>query len=466
MRRPAILVGGRNESSRRSIRDLLLQHGYEVLEAWDTAGVLRAFRHKRHVDLLVLSADLDETEGRMAAARQVRQWDRHVPLILMVTKSSEALAIAALRAGMSDYLKEPFSAEELFASIRRCLSDFPRLTPSHRGAVAGSAKLAAGSGPVTGHPMVGESPAMREVKTYLTRVAPTDSSVLVTGETGTGKELVASFIHQHSPRRQGPFVSVNCAAIPDGLLESELFGYERGAFTGANSSREGKLQLADGGTIFFDEMGDMSPYAQAKILRAVESREVQRLGSKEGIPVDVRIVAATNQDVERLMSEEKFRKDLYFRLNVARVHLPPLRERKEDIPALFDLYIQEFNRRFGREVEGFTEDALSHLLRYDWPGNVRELRNLTEAIFINLPPRQISFLDLPEQFRKRLQDTKGLPQSERDRLLSALFATRWNMSKAAQQLHWSRMTLYRKMEKYHIVRGGDAVSHTGQEKQL
>ncbi|MGH8008962.1 MAG: sigma-54 interaction domain-containing protein, partial [Candidatus Binatia bacterium] len=306
--------------------------------------------------------------------------------------------------------------------------------------------------------MVGESPLMREVKAYLLKVAATDSPALITGETGTGKELVVEWIHQQSPRRRKPLVCLNCAAIPDSLLESELFGYEKGAFTGAHARKEGQLQLADGGTVFFDEIGDMSPYAQAKILRAVESKEVQRLGGKNGVPVNVRVIAATNRNLERLMAEEKFRADLYFRLNVAQIHLPPLRERKEDLPALCDYYIREMNRRFGREVEGFTDEAHAILLRHDWPGNVRELKNLIEATFINLPPRRISLMDLPEPFRRRLREAEELPRDERDHLLSALFATNWNMSKAAQQLCWSRMTLYRKMAKYHVVRGGAATS--------
>jgi len=201
----------------------------------------------------------------------------------------------------------------------------------------------------------------------------------------------------------------------------------------------------------------MSPYAQAKILRAIETREVLRLGGKKSIPVDVRVIAATNQDLERLMAEDKFRKDLYFRLNVARIHLPPLRERKEDLPVLLTYYIDEMNQRFGREIEGFTDEALDYLLRYDWPGNVRELKNLVESSFINLPSRNISFMDLPEQLRKRLKDAEASPQSERARLLSALLATNWNVSKAAQKLHWSRMTLYRKIERYHIVKGNAAV---------
>jgi DNA-binding NtrC family response regulator len=461
MKKPAILVGEQDDGSRRSLKDLLLLHGYGVIEASNVTDVFRAFRQKQRPDLLILSASLDGAGGGVEVARQIRQWNQHLPLLLTTTNGSEELAIAALRVGVNDYLKQPCLPEELLASIDRCLASGSSCkSATQQNPVAGSTKPVTDSGLIDAQGMIGRSPVMQEVKAYLARVAAADSSVLITGETGTGKELVAAFIHQHSRRQQRPFVSVNCAAIPDSLLESELFGYTRGAFTGASASQEGKMQSANGGTIFFDEIGDMSPYAQAKILRAIETREVQPLGAKKSVPVDVRVVAATNQDLEQLTSENKFRKDLYFRLNVARIHLPPLRDRKEDIPALFNHYIQEFNQRFGREVEGFTEEALAYLLCYEWPGNVRELKNLLEAIFVNLPPRQVSFLDLPEQFRKRLRDTEGLPQDERDRLLSALFATNWNMSKAAQKLHWSRMTLYRKMEKYHIVRGESGAERT------
>jgi transcriptional regulator with PAS, ATPase and Fis domain len=283
---------------------------------------------------------------------------------------------------------------------------------------------------------------------------------------------VAELIHGNSPRAHQPFVCINCAAIPDSLLESELFGYERGSFTGAYSSNKGKLKFGDGGTIFLDEIGDMSPYAQAKILRVIESREVQRLGGKENIPLNVRFIAATNKDLEQSVSEKTFRKDLYYRLNVAGIHLPPLKDRKEDVPSLCDHYIRDLNREFGWQVEGFTEETAEALLRYDWPGNVRELKNLLEATIGNFhcgqkrsasDPcgqcleasfrcRQISFTDLPEQFRRRLSNTKLLPLDQRYPLVSVLISTKWNISKAAQKLHWSRMTMYRKMAQYRIYR--------------
>ena len=233
--------------------------------------------------------------------------------------------------------------------------------------------------------LIGSSLAIWKVKTYLHKVAMTDSHVLITGETGTGKELAARYIHRHSARRAKPLVTINCAALPDGLFESELFGYERGAFTGASSSYSGRLKLADAGTVLFDEIGDMSPYAQAKILRLIETKEVYPLGGRRSIPLDIRIIAATNRDLERQVSKNEFRQDLYFRLNVVRVQLPPLRERKEDIPLLTEHFVQEFGARLGRQIEGFSDEATERLLNYDWPGNVRELMNLVERIFIDLP---------------------------------------------------------------------------------
>jgi DNA-binding NtrC family response regulator len=444
MKKPAILLAEREDAQRHQLQSFLLHQGFEVIESPDVNGVFHALRQERSPDLLIVNASLDAANDGVEVVQLLRRGNRKLPIILIATNSSEDLAIAALRAGVADYLKRPFSCEDLLTSVRRCLTDccsqeflsIPETTVSRL------------------LHLIGENPQMQEIKAYLCKVASTDTTTLITGETGTGKELVAAFIHQNSCRRQKPFVCINCAAIPDGLLESELFGYERGAFTGAHTRKEGKLRLADGGTVFFDEIGDMSPYAQAKILRAIESREVDRLGGKESIPLDIRVIAATNRNLERLMAEEKFRADLFFRLNVASIHLPPLRDRKEDLQALCDYYICEMNRRFGREVEGFTEEAFAYLLRYEWPGNVRELKNLIEAIFVNLPSRTITLMDLPEPFRRRFGEADDLSRDERDRVLSILLSTNWNRGKAAEKLHWSRTTLYRKMVEYHLIPGG------------
>jgi transcriptional regulator with PAS, ATPase and Fis domain len=230
-----------------------------------------------------------------------------------------------------------------------------------------------------------------------------------------------------------------------------LFGYDRGAFTGAFAYKKGKLELANGGSVFLDEIGDMTKFAQAKILRTIESKEFFHLGGKRSIPMKARVIAATNQDPERLMAEGNFRKDLYYRLNVARVQMPPLRKRKEDIPHLVKHAIRKFNHRFCREAEGLTDEAMVCLLRYEWPGNVRELLNLLEAAYINLPNRKVSYIDLPKPIYKQLKVTQGSTKEERKRIISALLETNWNKSTAAQKLNWSRMTLYRKIEKYNIV---------------
>ena len=301
---------------------------------------------------------------------------------------------------------------------------------------------------VDGDRLIGDSEAVREIKFAVQRVAVTDSNVLITGETGTGKELIADLIQKNSRRCQRGYVCINCAAIPDGLLESELFGYERGAFTGAQGAGAGKLEGVNGGTVFFDEISEMSLCSQAKILRLIETREIQRLGSRKPSRLDFRVIAATNLDVDSPASSDRFRRDLYFRLNVARIHMPPLRERKSDIPLLIRHFIQYFNREFGRRVERVAEDAMREFLHYEWPGNVRELKNTMEALFINLPAMGQTWLELPARLRQHMASAVALPPTEQEQLVSALWATDWNKSKAARQLHWSRMTLYRKMVKY------------------
>ncbi len=302
--------------------------------------------------------------------------------------------------------------------------------------------------------IVGQCRQLRDLRAYLAKVASVDSTVLVTGETGTGKQLMAELIHRTSARRNGPFITVNCAAIPDSLVESELFGYERGAFTGAMHAKPGKLEMADGGTFFLDEIGDMHPVAQAKLLNVLETRQVERLGARRAQRINVRFIAATNQDLEAMVEKHAFRRDLYYRLNVTRLHLPPLRERRDDIPSLLAHYARELNRDFGIKVDGFTPGALECLRAYPWPGNVRELRNVLEAVFVNRPTGLVSVADLPESCRRHAASLES-PAHERELLLSALTTTSWNVSKAARSLQWSRMTVYRKMAKHRIDRPAD-----------
>ena len=395
-------------------------------------------------DLVLLGADASSAARAIAIVEELRRLPAPVPILLVVQGGSERVAVAALRAGVTDYLPYPATREQLHHAIGRCVPATPGLLREPR--PADQEPRPAGAQPT----LVGSGDAMSGVREYLSQVASAESNVLITGETGTGKELAAAFVHEQSARRLRPFVPVVCAAIPETLLESELFGHEKGAFTGAAAARPGLLQAAHGGTVFLDEVGDIGLPAQAKILRALESRQVYRLGGRAPVALDVRVVAATNRDLEGSVEEGTFRKDLYYRLNVARVHLPPLRERRSDIGQILDYYLGEFNARRRRDVE-LSRDARQALEAYDWPGNVRELKNVVESLFLAPRNGSVGIGDLPLVMRRRLERFSALGDEERRALLDALFTARWNKSRAAEILHCSRMTLYRRMAKYSVL---------------
>lgn len=442
MKTPTILIVERNDAFREKLKRFLLQQGYQGIASSNKTEALGIMQYS--VIHLVVMGSFDGGRESMQIAQEIHRLNSAIPLIQITHEGNEELAIAALKPGMNDYFKQSVSFEALAASIRMCLSGLSfhasaGMQEASRNAISDAEKF------------VGDCLPMREIRTYIGKVARTDSNVLITGETGTGKELTAELIHKNSPRKKNPFVCINCTAIPDSLLESELFGYERGAFTGADTLKEGKLKRADGGTVFLDEIGDMSLYHQAKILRVIESKEIQRLGGKGNIPLDIRIVAATNKNLEEMVLEGTFRKDLYYRLNVSNIHLPPLKQRKEDITVLLDHYIRELNSRFGRDIKGFSGDTLEFFHAYDWPGNIRELKNLLEAVMVSTHSPWIMFQDLPERFRNRVIDGRMFSQDEKDRLLAVLLSTKWNKAESARKLNWSRMTLYRKMERYQII---------------
>lgn len=418
MRKPAVIVVAEDRELRARLVEGLRHSGLVDLEPNGPPDFVCLGCNER-----ILVKDLDAVRKLGGAKR--------IPIVLMTSRGSEDLAVQAFRQGVSEYLRVPFSCHEL-ESVVASLYPLPPAT-----------------GLTEGERFVGQSRTVAEIKAYIEKLARTHSNVLITGETGTGKELIAELIHKNSARAGRPLVCINCAAIPDSLLESELFGYERGAFTGAHVSQDGKLKLADGGTLFLDEIGDMSPYAQAKVLRVIETREIQRLGSHKSQPIDFRLIAATNRDLDSVAREDRFRRDLFFRLNVARIHLPPLRERKDDISAVADFFRRENNRKFGRETSGFTPQALRALLEHNWPGNVRELKNVIEAAFISLD-QEATLVHLPPLFSDAVLRKEEIGEAESDRILTALSQTRWNKSRAAEKLQWSRMTLYRKMTRYRI----------------
>jgi DNA-binding NtrC family response regulator len=392
------------------------------------------------LDAAILECSGREHDPGLVLARKIRNLNQHARIVIIAPSGSEDLAIEALRVRAVEYLKPPIDGATLICAVCGTEATSASGPALARGIASATASDA----------IVGESSAILGVKRFLTKVASCDTNVLITGETGTGKEMIAEQIHSLGSRARKPFVSVNCSAIPETLIESELFGYERGAFTGAVGTRDGKLAQADKGTLFFDEIGDMSPLAQAKILRAIESREFTRLGGNRSIRVDVRLIAATNRDLESLLREDRFRTDLFFRLNVARIELPSLRERSSDIPLLIQHFVRHYNRVFGAAVERISGEALEQILVYPFPGNIRELKNVVEVIFLNLAPGQKVVQRLPDQVLTTWRKITTLPQDERDRLVKALLQTEWNVSAAARKLEWSRMTLYRKLAKYNI----------------
>ncbi len=440
MELPRILIAGACEEITNHLSNIIADKKFEFLQitAEDNIDTLLS---QEHPDLVIACSMENEIQKSLHMVQKIRQFNKIIPILFITEQSSEQIAIAALRAGVNDFYKIPVSEKSLLAGINRILQGAVTVFSSSRKSEINQM-------------IIGESSVIKEVKDYISRVAATGSTVLITGETGTGKELAAEIIHLQSPRKNKAFIRINCSALPENLVESELFGYERGAFTGAVTPQKGKIVAAGGGDIFFDEIGDMSTYAQAKILRTIENKEVFPLGSDHAVPIDFRIITATNRDPEELIMEGKFRKDLYYRLNVARVHMPPLRERMEDVPDLVTFVIKNLNRKFGLNVEGVTDEAMELLLKYDWPGNVRELMNLLEAAFINFPQKKISPADLPKMFIRHFYTSRQIPTDEKRKILDALLENKWNKSSAAQKLNWSRMTLYRKLNKYNIVENG------------
>jgi len=439
MSRPKLLFLVARPATFAEIIPFLGSNGFDVA-AQSIEGSYRQQISAGSPELVVIEHLNRSSRNALDVASEIRKTYSSISVVVATTEGSEELAIGTLRAGLQDYVKMPATPASFLARVQEHLSGphIPSASPENG---------------EQGQPlsrMVAASDSMEGIKKYLQRAARTNCTVLITGETGTGKELVAEFIHENSPRRHKPFVCINCAAIPESLLESELFGHTKGAFTGAQELRDGLLSAAEGGTVFLDEIGDLSSFAQAKILRVLETKQFCRLGGTHQLHLDLRFVAATNQDLYAMTAQKSFRQDLLFRLDVAHVHLPPLRERKEDIPLL----VQEFGRQFSNQPSGrmpeFTEEFLHVLLQYDWPGNVRELKNVIERLFLMELPIPVGAEHLPAHLRRFLATSGRLSEGERELLISTLFSTKWNKTKAAEMLNWSRMTLYRKIAKYQI----------------
>ncbi|NOX21359.1 MAG: sigma-54-dependent Fis family transcriptional regulator, partial [Nitrospirae bacterium] len=377
-----VLVVDDEEGIRESLKDILEDEGYEVITASNAEEALKAVNDNAP-DLVYLDIWLPDRDG-IEVLEEIKGRERTMPVVMISGHGSIELAVKATKLGAYDFLEKPLSLDRVLLTAQRAIE---------RGNLEKNYNILK-SKLSDRYQLVGQSEAIKRLKEEIEMVSKTNSRVLITGESGTGKELVARLIHELSPRNTQPFVEVNCAAIPQELIESELFGHEKGSFTGAYERKKGKFELADRGTLFLDEIGDMSLLTQAKVLRVLETQEFQRVGGSKNIKVDVRIIAATNKNLPEEVKKGNFREDLYFRLNVIPIHIPPLRERKEDIPLLVEHFLKTISAEYGRPKKEIKEEALQILMEHDWPGNVRELKNAVERLIIMTPSEVITARDL------------------------------------------------------------------------
>jgi two-component system nitrogen regulation response regulator NtrX len=447
-----VLVVDDEPNIRKLVSGVLGDEGFSCKGAAD-AEEARDLLSERAFDVVLLDINLPGTDG-LTFLREERERNGFPPVIIMSGHGTIAMAVEATRLGAYDFIEKPIAADRLLLSIRNCLRE-SRLERENR-------ELREISGAV--REMIGSSPAVQRLREQIARAAPTEARVLITGENGTGKELVARALHEGSPRRNGPFIKVNCAAIPSELLESELFGHEKGAFTGASGTRRGKFELAQGGTLLLDEIGDMNPATQAKLLRVLEENEVERVGGEKSIPLDVRVLASTNQDLAGKIREGAFREDLFYRLNVIPVHVPPLRERSGDTGILAAHYLEHFCRSNGRPPKRLGDGARALLGSHEWPGNVREVKNLMERLVIMVDREEI----LPEDVRPLLERApmegeptipeegrtlaEGLEEYERRWIRRVLGDSGGNIAEAARRLGLDRANLHRKIRRLGIRR--------------
>jgi len=456
--KPSILIVDDDEMMQETLSSVLRKGGYEIFSVTSGNEALSLIK-KNIIDLVLLDMKLPDVDG-LEIQKKIKTIDTEILVIIMTAYSDVQTAVSAMKSGAYHYINKPFELEELKLLIEKGLETKSLINEVRR------LHRQQGEENQNSH-IYGVSPQIQSVKELIGTISKTQkTSVLIQGESGTGKELAANAIHYNSTRQDRPLMKINCSAIPDSLLESELFGYEKGAFTDAKNTKKGLFELADGGTVFLDEIGDMKPFLQSKILRVLENQTFMRVGGEREIKVDVRIIAATNKNLEALVKDGFFRKDLYYRLKVMVVEMPPLRGRAADILLLLNLFIEENNREHGKNVRGFSEEAKSLLSQYSWPGNVRELRNVVERAMILtdqefLTPKQLPFeLRQIERYGRedtdpgqlRITDEMSLEQTEKIHLSRVLKRLEWNKSKASKVLGISRATLRAKIKKYNLLR--------------
>ena len=447
-----LLLVDDDKAHRSMLKAHLGAEGYEIIEA-DDGDVAVHLAKERHFDLILLDLKMERIGG-MEALAAIHEIKPRLPVVIITAFSSIETAVEAMKKGAFDYITKPVDAEGLILTVERAL-EVNRLKGEN--ASPGQKEQTV----VDLGNLIGSSQAMQELAETLSLVAPSDATVLISGESGTGKELVAGAVHHNSLRKEASFIKVNCAALHENLLESELFGHERGAFTGATEQRKGRFELADQGTLFLDEIGDMSPTTQAKILRVLQEGEFERLGGSQTIKVDVRLIAATHHNLKQMADERRFRQDLYYRLSVVPLHLPPLRERPMDIPALAEHFLQLYSNKNRKDIRSFQSKALEALLAYSWPGNIRELENAIERAVVLCLEEQIALPQLPVQVRQAYTKDEQRPfavrpgttlkDMEKELILSTLRQTDNNRTRAAEILGVTRQTLQNKLKDYGLI---------------
>lgn len=432
----SILIVDDEEEICASLSEILMHHGYNAHVLMNPEGFFDKLQNNE-IDLIIMDVKMPTVSG-INLLKQFKEADYTIPTIMISGYASSEEIVTAMRCGALNFYSKPIKLDKILDEIGKIAE-----VHSLRQTAAVGLKLVTQNG------------KMKTILSAIETIAPTDASILITGESGTGKELVAASIHEQSARKEKPFIKINCAAIPETLLESELFGYEQGAFTDAKGRKKGKFEIASGGTIFLDEIGDMSLRTQAKLLRFLEEKEFQRLGSTVTIRSDVRVIAATNKQIESLIKEGLFRDDLFYRLAVERIELPPLNERKDDLILLTNFFIQAFNTKYEKNIIGLSEEVSAIFTRHDWPGNIRELKNCIERAVIFCRNSYITPQDLSSQYRHligggNISGTGPEQDTQKVELLEALRTTGGNKSKAAELLNIHRNTLYQRLRKYNL----------------
>jgi DNA-binding NtrC family response regulator len=443
----SILIVDDDQNIRKVLKDLMEKEGFHVFTAHDVDTALPIIE-KEDLDLIITDLKMPGKSG-MDLITLSRERKPAVPIIMITAFGNIEAAVTAIKKGAFDFITKPFDESELLNVIEKAISE----SEMNKELISNYFDK---DGPFT--EIIGKTPAIQQIFQTVQKIAPTDSTVLITGETGVGKELIAREIHSASHRRSHPFVKVNCAAIPETLLESELFGYEKGAFTGAVTNKPGRFEIAHQGTIFLDEIGEMSPHLQAKLLSVVQDKAFERVGGVKTIKVDIRIISATNQDLQSGVQSGKFRSDLFYRLNVVPIHIPPIRERKDDLIPLIDYFLKKFKTKYQKKITSLSPEIIAAFSNYNWPGNIRELENVLERMILMSETDTISLNQLPIEIRGTgsIIETSTLREkidiishvTEKQMIIDALSKTNQNRTKAAKLLGISRRTLQNKIKEY------------------